>query len=875
MWYKYEAFISYCHQPYDREIAGIVHRLLESYVIPKLYRKDNNRHFEKIFRDEEELGASSDLSESLLSALKYSNSLIVICSKNLPKSVWCRKEIQEFKRFHENARIFAVLIDGEPEEAFPEEFGIDFEPLAIDIRAGSSKEGIQKLKKREIYRLIAALLDIDFDDIWQRARRRRHKQIAAAAVLCLSVLGIVGGIMAYSRMRIARQEKAAELQDKLQTAKNDITLGYRPEALTKLQEVLKDYPNEEENAEQIAESAEELLIKASYVSVGDVIHRDDNIDDSWRSSEEKYWISSDISMRYSDHGKYIVKYFSDENRLCFMKTDFYDENSIILSPINETLIDFVMQDEKNRVILLYGEHYEIFDLEQQMVVAGAVYGDGLYIYGPLSDSDIKGSTEERIFLTVASGNPFSELKLCTYHAVIDLDSGSVELLEQVSPVTDFSAPDHIQVYSVEDEGTAYIMIFDNVQDQSYLISCDLEAAFNIGDVIVSEDGNEVIIIAERGIYESHLYVYYLDCGTEMPYYERNQYASIEVERIFSDGRILVLEQFADDISSEEISEQILHLINPSTRSAVELLQSDHIEIQDVNENQGRLLVLADWDNTHSLEISLGIQCMGHLQQVPPDDWKEKRTVYTTEYTVGEDMILAEVETDGISVKDLSTNKSCFYKTADNMKNIRIVLDAEKDRLGIFFTDTEMYDESGYNWNLIIWDYKLEEECQRFSWRQKGRMSDVWMSEDREYFIMIMEDSSLYRMHIDTGECILMGKINDSINFADIRTRVLFDAQKNTLYYVAFSIEGPTFCMRYASDWNVYSCETLNSLRNGEELIPFSRKWTNEFDPDHMSGNLEFSIVPGYGLVISWKDTDEVIGCIQMKSQEELEGAIYK
>ncbi len=76
----YKAFISYRHLPDDMRIAKKVDRTIERYVIPSALRENGRKKLGLAFRDQEELPVSSDLSNSIRSALDHSEYLIVICS---------------------------------------------------------------------------------------------------------------------------------------------------------------------------------------------------------------------------------------------------------------------------------------------------------------------------------------------------------------------------------------------------------------------------------------------------------------------------------------------------------------------------------------------------------------------------------------------------------------------------------------------------------------------------------------------------------------------------------------------------------------------------------------------------------------------------
>lgn len=192
---KYNAFISYRHAELDKFVAENLHRLLETYKMPKQVVEKYNitdNNMRRIFRDQEELPLSSNLQDPIYEALSQSKFLIVICSPRLKESKWCKKEIQTFIKMHGRKNILCVLIEGEPQASFPEELlyykektktktgkerikKIPCEPLAMDVRGNNKKEVYQKLKT-ELIRIIAPMYHLDYDDIKRRHEERKLKQ---------------------------------------------------------------------------------------------------------------------------------------------------------------------------------------------------------------------------------------------------------------------------------------------------------------------------------------------------------------------------------------------------------------------------------------------------------------------------------------------------------------------------------------------------------------------------------------------------------------------------------------------------------------------------------------------------------------------------
>lgn len=206
----YDAFISYSHSEPDAFVAAKLHTMLEHYRISrKLQKISGKKKIDRVFRDREELPLSADLASNIREALENSEFLIVICSPRSLRSEWVQREIETFLETHEKDNVLTVLVEGEPEEAFPEilsykeekiirENGeeevvrIKNEPMAADVRGKNRKEMGKKLKN-EFLRILAPMLSCTYDTLKQRHRdymfRRILAGVGAAAVLALLFMG--------------------------------------------------------------------------------------------------------------------------------------------------------------------------------------------------------------------------------------------------------------------------------------------------------------------------------------------------------------------------------------------------------------------------------------------------------------------------------------------------------------------------------------------------------------------------------------------------------------------------------------------------------------------------------------------------------------
>ena len=243
---RYRAFISYSQR--DKPFARRLHRALEVYRIPKGVEAlvGPDRALGRFFRDDDEMGASQSLGAALEGALDDSENLIVICSPSAAQSKWVDAEVRRFKK-RGDARVFAVIASGEPHandpsrECFPPSLKVEIdaegqptgqpdEPRAPDLQ----REGMQRVRAQ----LAAGLLDVPFDGLWQRDRRRalRTRLFASAAgLLIVAVLGIVGfgWLAAQSEARSQAANQAVTL------ARSAVADGRIGEALTALKPYLE------------------------------------------------------------------------------------------------------------------------------------------------------------------------------------------------------------------------------------------------------------------------------------------------------------------------------------------------------------------------------------------------------------------------------------------------------------------------------------------------------------------------------------------------------------------------------------------------------------------------------------------------------------
>lgn len=214
--YRYKAFISYRHLELDRKWAVWFMEKLETFHVPEsLVKNGAPRRIGHLYRDDDEIPASSDLSSEIASALIASEYLIVVCSPSTPTSFWVPREIEFFRSLGRGSRILAILVAGEPESAFPSQLKaaiqdparlsgvVEQEPIAADVRERKDEPASQT-RRRALLRVAATLIGCRFDDLAQRDRQRRlrvtRRIYAAVAALIIVVTGSAYWYWQYSRI---------------------------------------------------------------------------------------------------------------------------------------------------------------------------------------------------------------------------------------------------------------------------------------------------------------------------------------------------------------------------------------------------------------------------------------------------------------------------------------------------------------------------------------------------------------------------------------------------------------------------------------------------------------------------------------------------
>ncbi|MCB1968049.1 MAG: TIR domain-containing protein, partial [Candidatus Accumulibacter sp.] len=193
---RYKAFLSYSTA--DEELARWLMHELERWRTPKPLIGQPSRHggavpsqLGRICRDRDEFPTAPFVDTVIREKLRESEQLIILCTEHSadPRS-YVDREIGWFMVDRPGGAIHAI-ISGSPPECFPKSLRSQ-PPLAGDLR--SRRHGGDG-KQRALVKLIAGLLGVEVDALWQRERRRRvfrgiaYALIGAASLVVVTALG--------------------------------------------------------------------------------------------------------------------------------------------------------------------------------------------------------------------------------------------------------------------------------------------------------------------------------------------------------------------------------------------------------------------------------------------------------------------------------------------------------------------------------------------------------------------------------------------------------------------------------------------------------------------------------------------------------------
>ncbi|MCR4992384.1 MAG: TIR domain-containing protein [Lachnospiraceae bacterium] len=314
---KYCAFISYRHKELDKYVAKKVHTMIERYTVPSELRKTwGSKKLGKVFRDEEELPVSSNLTDSITTALDNSDFLIVICTPDTPESIWVEREIGYFLEHHDRSHVIGVLANGTPDEAFPklltnvydEEGNVagEVEPLAANLTGVDHKFKKSRMHK-ECVRLYAAIMGCHFDSLWQREKRHNMK-------CAMALMGVVAAVALWycisiylKNQRIEEQnERISEQYEQIEAQNDEISKQFN-EIKEKNGQIEAQNAEIRDKYEDIRNKNRELKEKeaGTLISEGELLLEKGNLEEAGKCAI-KAISSEEGRVLYADEAQYLL-----------------------------------------------------------------------------------------------------------------------------------------------------------------------------------------------------------------------------------------------------------------------------------------------------------------------------------------------------------------------------------------------------------------------------------------------------------------------------------------------------------------------------------------------------------------------------------------
>jgi multidrug resistance efflux pump len=315
--FKYCAFLSFSAQDNGAPSVGAteigrlqwgnwLHDALKTFPVPADFAGHINAHGEivperidAIFQDGEELPAGAGLSVAAREALKQSRCLVVICSPRSAKCAHVNEAVRYFKQLGRGSRILPIVIAGEPnataahqprlfldEECFVPAMGHPVLPdgtldttrpergyIFADARHGDDKREVlvkdyhnaeTELERAKI-QLIAGLIGVGFNGLWQREQNRRFAGFAEAQAQVQEAWHQARKAQKQAeetqqQLHVLQQEASAAtgkvLEAQRQLAETRNQLSDAPDKILEIQNLPSDLQSQIQDAQNRAQAAE-------------------------------------------------------------------------------------------------------------------------------------------------------------------------------------------------------------------------------------------------------------------------------------------------------------------------------------------------------------------------------------------------------------------------------------------------------------------------------------------------------------------------------------------------------------------------------------------------------------------------------------------
>ena len=246
--------------PHDSDTARMLSDSLRRYKLPRSVTIEPGTDYRRITLDV----SGSPLDDKARAILDESRFLVVLCSPEVRSHRGILERLDYFRSRQGGEHIIAVLVEGEPAEAFPENFSEkklvrhimpdmsvverweNIEPIAADLR-GDSPARVRTALRYETVRITASVLGLHPDALEQRHRARRRRAVMAALTLAAAVSLTAAGIflrlgfIAREQTRLSAQIAARTMEElPALFAGDEQALAYVDEAITSARSSLEE-----------------------------------------------------------------------------------------------------------------------------------------------------------------------------------------------------------------------------------------------------------------------------------------------------------------------------------------------------------------------------------------------------------------------------------------------------------------------------------------------------------------------------------------------------------------------------------------------------------------------------------------------------------
>ena len=217
-------FISYNHK--DVKWAKWLQKKLEWYRLPTEIHNEfsNSRYIRPVFRDRDIL-TSGVLNDELRSHLEASNYLVVLCSPNSAQSEWVSDEVKAFIEMGRLDKIVPFVVEGTPQDYSHVDVSQPLmgECFPLALRQWNTEHPDKNLlgiavtdegktdKQKAFIRLVAHLLGVQFDTLWQRHKRYVRRLITSLSALAVVVLALVYWFMIPVKLSVTIKDEHHQL----------------------------------------------------------------------------------------------------------------------------------------------------------------------------------------------------------------------------------------------------------------------------------------------------------------------------------------------------------------------------------------------------------------------------------------------------------------------------------------------------------------------------------------------------------------------------------------------------------------------------------------------------------------------------------------